>query len=353
MEKLRNDQVDSLPLAEAFLKRAEADLAVLEAKGPVEKAKAILQRCKANVELARIYESEKGTSLNTSSVLGSTSAPLNESGSTSSSAAPNISDIEILQSDGAQPDRDWDIENPSMIRVATPMANSTPNARKPRCKKSRPAEDFTVLNILTTEIKSIFCHNSMVDRIAAMLNYFLLHLVGPRKERFKVKDKKEFDFEPAQTVLEISHIYINLSTDDSFCLAVSQDGRSYSDQLFGFAENILIRIGGGQLIGDMSEFAAKVKKMGDQYKEEQELLADAPEEYLDPIISSLMTDPVILPSSKVTVDRSTIARHLLSDQTDPFNREPLTMDKVKSNEALKLKIDQWIEGKRSAARSKS
>ncbi|EDW37333.1 GL26201 [Drosophila persimilis] len=84
----------------------------------------------------------------------------------------------------------------------------------------------------------------MVDRIAAMLNYFLLHLVGPRKERFKVKDKKEFDFEPAQTMLEISHIYINLSTDDSFCLAVSQDGRSYSDQLFGFAENILITIGG-------------------------------------------------------------------------------------------------------------
>jgi len=66
-----------------------------------------------------------------------------------------------------------------------------------------------------------------------------------------------------------------------------------------------------------------------------------------------MTDPVVLPSSKVTVDRSTIARHLLSDQTDPFNREPLTMDKVKSNEALKLEIEQWIQGKRDAARSKS
>lgn len=214
-------------------------------------------------------------------------------------------------------------------------------------------DTINTLKLLTTEIKSIFCHNSMVDRIAAMLNYFLLHLVGPRRERFNVKDKKEFEFDPAQTVLEISHIYINLSKDDSFCLAVSQDGRSYSDQLFGYAENILIRIGGGQLIGDMSEFAAKVKRMGAQYKEEQELLADAPEEYLDPIISTLMTDPVVLPSSKVTVDRSTIARHLLSDQTDPFNREPLTMDKVKSNEALKREIEQWIEGKRSAASSKS
>ncbi|KAH8263716.1 hypothetical protein KR044_012934 [Drosophila immigrans] len=214
-------------------------------------------------------------------------------------------------------------------------------------------DTINILKLLTTEIQSIFCHNSMVDRIAAMLNYFLLHLVGPQRERFKVKDKKEFEFDPAQTVLEIAHIYINLSTDNSFCLAVSQDGRSYSDQLFGYAENILIRIGGGQLIGDMAEFAAKVQKMSADYKEEQELLADAPEEYLDPIISTLMTDPVILPSSNVTVDRSTIARHLLSDQTDPFNREPLTMDKVKSNVALKQQIEQWVEGKRSAAREKS
>lgn len=34
------------------------------------------------------------------------------------------------------------------------------------------------LEMLTREIKSIFCHSVMVDRIAAMLNYFLLHLVS-------------------------------------------------------------------------------------------------------------------------------------------------------------------------------
>lgn len=39
---------------------------------------------------------------------------------------------------------------------------------------------------LSSEIKSIFCHPTMVDRIAAMLNYFLLHLVGPNKKNFKV-----------------------------------------------------------------------------------------------------------------------------------------------------------------------
>ncbi|KAL9929061.1 ubiquitination factor E4A [Glossina fuscipes fuscipes] len=209
-------------------------------------------------------------------------------------------------------------------------------------------DTINLLKLLTTEIKSIFCHKSMVDRITSMLNYFLLNLVGPQKEKFKVKDKKEFEFDPANTVLEICHIYINLSSSDSFCLAVSQDGRSYSSQLFSYTENILIRIGGGQLIGEMAEFAGKVQKMENQYKQEQECLAEAPEEYLDPIMSTVMTDPVILPSSKVTVDRSTIARHLLSDQTDPFNRAPLTMDKVIPNETLKNEIQTWLAEKRAA-----
>lgn len=43
---------------------------------------------------------------------------------------------------------------------------------------------------------------------------------------------------------------------------------------------------------------------------------------------TLMRDPVILPSSRVTVDRSTIKSHLLSDTKDPFNRSPLSIDDV-------------------------
>lgn len=42
--------------------------------------------------------------------------------------------------------------------------------------------------------------------------------------------------------------------------------------------------------------------------------------------SPLPPDPVILPSSKTTIDRSTIKSHLLSDPTDPFNRVPLKIE---------------------------
>lgn len=63
-----------------------------------------------------------------------------------------------------------------------------------------------------------------------------------------------------------------------------------------------------------------------------------------------MTDPVILPSSRVTVDRQTIASHLLNDPKDPFNRQPLKIDDVIPDTELKAKIDAWIEERKEAAR---
>lgn len=46
-------------------------------------------------------------------------------------------------------------------------------------------------------------------------------------------------------------------------------------------------------------------------KEEEDNLAEAPEEFLDPILGTIMKDPVKLPSSGMIVDRGTIARHIL------------------------------------------
>ena len=43
----------------------------------------------------------------------------------------------------------------------------------------------------------------------------------------------------------------------------------------------------------------------------------------DPLMDTLMRDPVLLPSGNI-MDRPIIMRHLLNSQTDPFNRQPLT-----------------------------
>lgn len=99
-----------------------------------------------------------------------------------------------------------------------------------------------ILELLTSEITSIFLHPVMVDRVAAMLNYFLEHLVGPKKKNFKVKDKEEYKFKPDVFVTNICKIYIHLHHSDSFCLAISRDGRSYNEDLFAQARDVLGKI---------------------------------------------------------------------------------------------------------------
>lgn len=62
------------------------------------------------------------------------------------------------------------------------------------------------------------------------------------------------------------------------------------------------------LLADFMQVAARVAERAAEQTAEEEALAEAPEEFYDPILSTLMVDPVILPSSRTTCDRSTIAR---------------------------------------------
>lgn len=66
-------------------------------------------------------------------------------------------------------------------------------------------------------------------------------------------------------------------------------------------------------------------------------LADAPDEFKDPLMDTVMSDPVLLPSGLV-MDRSVIMRHLLNSSTDPFNRQHLTEDMLKPGN----KIDGFV-----------
>lgn len=207
---------------------------------------------------------------------------------------------------------------------------------------------------LTREIKTIFCHTTLVDRIANMLNYFLEHLVGPKKGKFNVTDKNDYEFKPKEILEKICQIYINLGDSRTnrkykeFCSAVSSDGRSYSETLLPQATDILFRTGMSSLGTEFEKLSGLVKEIAQQNKLDEVSTEDIPDTFLDPIMSTLMLDPVLLPSSNIIVDRSTIARHLLSDQTDPFNRSPLSMEDVIPEVDLKRQIETFLKDRRQA-----
>ena len=56
-----------------------------------------------------------------------------------------------------------------------------------------------------------------------------------------------------------------------------------------------------------------------------------PSIHTDPLMDTLMTDPVLLPSGLI-MDRAIIQRHLLNSSTDPFNRQPMSVSDLKPSE---------------------
>ena len=68
---------------------------------------------------------------------------------------------------------------------------------------------------------------------------------------------------------------------------------------------------------------------------------DVPEEFVDPIMMTPMSDPVVLPDSKATIDRSTAIRHLLASPTDPFTRTPLSLEDLHEDIGLRMRITSW------------
>lgn len=203
-------------------------------------------------------------------------------------------------------------------------------------------ETVRTLSYMTADIKRPFLIGCMLRRIADMLNYFLLKLVGPKMGELKVKNLSQFHFKPQQLVSDIVDIYLNLGEDKSFCKAVATDKRSYSPNLFKQSERVLKLIGRpSSVIFKLNELAHHVEECAEAEKETEDL-PEPPDEFVDPITNMLMTDPVILPTSNHVVDMSTICRHLLSDQTDPFNRCRLTLEMVQRHFKLKEKIEQWL-----------
>ncbi|KAK9054028.1 hypothetical protein SSX86_025104 [Deinandra increscens subsp. villosa] len=208
-------------------------------------------------------------------------------------------------------------------------------------------EDVTMLAFTTEQITAPFLLPEMVERVGSMLNYFLLQLVGPQRKSLSLKDPEKYEFRPKQLLKQIVNIYVHLAKGDReniFPSAITKDGRSYNDQLFTEASNVLRRIGEDpRMIQAFDDLGRKAKAAASEALDAEAILGDIPDEFLDPIQYTLMKDPVILPSSRIIVDRPVIQRHLLSDATDPFNRSHLTPDMLIPDTELKQKIEEFVK----------
>src|SRR5258708_20013313 len=68
-----------------------------------------------------------------------------------------------------------------------------------------------------------FMMPEIVDQLAAMLDYNLDALVGPRCNDLRVENKEKYHFNPWQLLSDVVQVYLNLGDQDTFIRAVPGD----------------------------------------------------------------------------------------------------------------------------------
>ncbi|GAA6060451.1 hypothetical protein JCM10212_000044 [Sporobolomyces blumeae] len=208
-------------------------------------------------------------------------------------------------------------------------------------------ESLRLLKLFSNETTRPFLTPEIVDRLAAMLDSNLALLAGPRCQDLKVKSPESYKFRPKELLSDVLTIFAHLGPYEEFEKAVAKDGRSYSRDLFERAARIARKtaIKTEPEIDALMQFVDKVEAIR-AAEEEDEALGEIPDEYLDPLTYDIMRDPVILPSSKTVIDRSTIKQHYLSDPTDPFNRQPLKWEDIVDATEVKKEIEAFLQARK-------
>lgn len=211
-------------------------------------------------------------------------------------------------------------------------------------------ESLQFMALFSSALPSAFLRPEILDRLTAMLNFNLVLLAGPRCSALKVRNPEKYHFNPRALLSYLLEIYLSLGDREEFIRSVGADERSFSPQLFASVQSIMRRTGmDPERIEAFCRFAARVNELttvkaqarSANAAEEEEI----PEEFLDPILFTMMADPVRLPSSQMVVDRATITAHLLNDPHDPFNRQPLSIEEVIPCPELKAKIEAYLKAR--------
>nr|XP_009859036.1 ubiquitin conjugation factor E4 B isoform X1 [Ciona intestinalis] len=207
-------------------------------------------------------------------------------------------------------------------------------------------ETLNMLHYLTKLVQKPFLRPELADRLAAMLNFNLLQLCGPKCNNLKVKQPEKYGFEPKKLVEQLTDLYLHLDCPE-FVSCLANDERSYSKELY---ETAVLRMekSGIKTLMDIEHFkdlAMRVETCKVKLNKTEVDYGEIPDEFKDPLMDTLMRDPVLLPTSGTIMDRSIILRHLLNSSTDPFNRQELKEDMLKPEIGLKQRIDNWIKQK--------
>lgn len=193
------------------------------------------------------------------------------------------------------------------------------NERECRFKASLCNKTLNMLTYLTSDeiIRRPFLMQEILPRFVSMLMNMLARLVGSKSLDLKVENMAAYNFYPKEMLRDVVQAMIQFAEYEEFWRGVCEDGYYSDGAPLKKAVSTVQRLGlmSAADVETFQKFIEDVSVTRVKFQDIDSLTDDAPEEFLDPLLMTIMRNPMLLPTSNIIIDKSTISQHLLNEET--------------------------------------
>ena len=212
---------------------------------------------------------------------------------------------------------DIDLEEEKSLRVNFDYAN----------------EILSLLKKMTQIIPDSFKEECAIQKTASAWSFLIYRLIGPQSLKLKVINPKKYNFYPKEMLLNSLLIFQNLKSEQ---LLVHIGEIGLLDSCTSIKLIKILRRENLFTNSVIEDFKSSLGSISINHD-----IDDAPEEFYDAIMGTIMKEPVRLPSGNI-VDRTTIQQHLKNDTSDPFTRQEMKEEDLIYEQELKERIKKYI-----------
>ena len=201
-------------------------------------------------------------------------------------------------------------------------------------------EDIIMLEYIFNQIDINIISKTLINKIEQIMLHLLRKIIINNTNYSTIIITNKINLDLYTITTKILYIIINLykSTDFKNCL---------HEQEQCFSKNIFTLIKKEHFTDNIKSWNIYYNLVYLEYNlnESKVIEKEIPDKYLDPLLNTLITCPVILPESQIMIDLKTIKKHLETHNDDPFNRTPLTIDTLleyNNKDDIKEKLTEFI-----------
>ena len=189
---------------------------------------------------------------------------------------------------------------------------------------------FFSLDKISKKFKNMLLSTEIKTRFIEMLNHYLKKMVGKESKKLIVKNPEKYGFKPLLILTKLSNVYSCYFNEEEFIKTISCDKETYDPKLMDKMIRILSKKDclKWETSGKLHHLSTQATKLYNEITEEEIEYEDVPEEFCDPILMSMIEEPIMIPGMDLIVEESVIKRHLLTNDENPFNRTPLTTQQL-------------------------